>query len=286
LREQRDVSARRRDRSALLAEYQSLPVEIPWADPAPRSRSTSTPGPPESVTVSTPYWINTAGRRAARAARTAGASARERAVFTRLTWAVRHGKARPEEVAAAAQAAVSAGVVRAAGNRWPPTAGDIGAWLVRWGIGVDCSGFVHQALERAGAALEQQGQAGLDRPVGGTITNVGTGGLARPGTPVTVPNQLRVGDLVYLAPAGGAAHIRIIEQARAEDTALVYTTVESSSTEHTPGATGAVRRTWRFPNAAVRANLQRWDGSRWVAAGARDRRAGYRRRLAGPNGGG
>jgi hypothetical protein len=62
------------------------------------------------------------------------------------------GRASPEDVRACLQGAVERGLVPAAEGRQHPDSRDLRDWLKRFGVGVDCSGFVQHALNGLVAA--------------------------------------------------------------------------------------------------------------------------------------
>jgi len=56
------------------------------------------------------------------------------------------GKSGPKEIRRLLQAAVDAGLVESPAGSAPLASSDLRAWLQRYGIGVDCSGFVQHTL--------------------------------------------------------------------------------------------------------------------------------------------
>ena len=67
---------------------------------------------------------------------------------------MRVGKGTADQLQAAMQAAVDRGLLNAT---WPPTTENLRAFMQRTGLGVDCSGFVYEALTAADAALRPPG---------------------------------------------------------------------------------------------------------------------------------
>jgi hypothetical protein len=152
---------------------------------------------------------------------------------------VAKGRASPEEVKAFLQEAVDRGLVPPGEGRAHPDAGDLRGWLKRYGVGVDCSGFVQYALNGLLAASD----AALGRTPAETEGTgfVRTGWVYRqasagqPGgearfRPVLTPAEAGPGD-VLVSPG----HIRIVVGAAAcADGGLVLDLAESTSAPGIP----------------------------------------------------
>jgi hypothetical protein len=152
---------------------------------------------------------------------------------------VAKGRASPEEVRAFLQEAVDRGLVPPGEGRTDPDAGDLRGWLKRYGVGVDCSGFVQYALNSLLAASH----AALGRtPAGHEGTGFVRAGwvyrqasAGQPGgevrfRPVPTPAEARPGD-VLVSPS----HIRIVVGAAARvGGSLVLDLAESTSAPGIP----------------------------------------------------
>jgi len=147
---------------------------------------------------------------------------------------VAKGRASPEDVQVLLQEAVDRGLVPFDEGKAHPDAGDLRGWLRRYGVGVDCSGFVQYALN----ALLVASDAALGRTPAETEGTgfVRAGWVYRqasadlPGSearfrPVSTPAQARPGDVV-----ASPGHIRVVVGTAARtDGAIVLDLAESTS---------------------------------------------------------
>ncbi len=166
------------------------------------------------------------------------------------------GKSTPEDIQVILQQAVDRGLVEPQEGSSHPTSEDLRNWLVRYGIGIDCSGFVAQALNQV---MEQVRSAPLSSAETLDPSNTGSislrGGNRRFST-VSRPQDLRPGDTMHKP-----GHIRIVTRVTTNSQGHIeFTTAESSSVDDV----GPTRNVWRYENPEVFENLQRWNGSDWV----------------------
>jgi hypothetical protein len=147
---------------------------------------------------------------------------------------VAKGRASPEDVQVLLQEAVDRGLVPFDEGKAHPDAGDLRGWLRRYGVGVDCSGFVQYALNAVLAAS----YAALGRTPAETEGTgfVRAGWVYRQASadlrgsearfrPVPTPAQARPGD-VLVSPG----HIRVVVGTAARtDGAIVLDLAESTS---------------------------------------------------------
>jgi cell wall-associated NlpC family hydrolase len=152
---------------------------------------------------------------------------------------VAKGRANPGEVKALLQGAVDRGLVPARGGRPYPDGRDLRAWLRRFGVGVDCSGFVQHALNSLVAASHAalgQGIGPADHTgflragwVYREASTACTGDESRFG-PVGTPAEARPGD-VLVRPG----HVRIVVGlAKGGKESLVLDLAESTSARGVP----------------------------------------------------
>jgi hypothetical protein len=152
-----------------------------------------------------------------------------------------------------------------------PDAADVRAWMVKYGVGIDCSGFVSQALNtilpaRPGPLLDWR----LDQR--GTPANQMVGGRGR-FVRVASPSDLRPGDTMTPAGHPRVGHVRIVLNAGpSPEGGIEFRTAESSSA----GDIGPTDATWRIPDPGSFARLQRDRRppdprrGRWKRAGGND----------------
>jgi hypothetical protein len=206
--------------------------------------------------------------------------------------AVATGKGYPEEIGALVTRAIAAGILRKPNYApvsdpayweaaWRPI---IEAWLVRVGIGLDCNGFVYQALhavKRAGAQTTGHGildylpNEDLSRTNATIDGMAGLDGLGL-GLDVQAPDGLQVADVMVIHQP--SEHIRIIIDVRRADGVTNFTTAESTADgRYGDGGTvnGPRVHYWRYTSEGLE---HQYEGSTaWLPSGETPI---YRRHLA------
>lgn len=159
------------------------------------------------------------------------------------------GKATPEDIQTILQEALNHGLVPAGNGKTHPDSTDLRSWLVRYGIGVDCSGFVSQALNQVMSAVPG-GAAANPLDIANTSASMLTGARGRRARFMRVasPAELRPGDTM-----GIPGHIRIIMRVETTAEGLQITTAESSSV----GDAGPTSAVWLYPDPTRFTRLQR-----------------------------
>lgn len=231
-------------------------------------------GEPRTVHVRTPYFINESKRSSQltkdvydKAMGARRRTAATRAFFKQHGWHARHGKATPAEIGDILQSALDEGLI-APQTATRPTAEELRGWLREHGIGVDCSGFVSQALTHL--VQQQRYAAGEQGPVEHRWR--GTGAL-RPEsegfTKVDAPRDLAPGDTMSIP-----GHVRIVASVHIGDEGLEFTTYESRAGGRE--RIGMAEHDWRYPDPDQFANLQRQgpDG-RWASVRGSPKYARY-----------
>ncbi|MCA9972816.1 MAG: hypothetical protein KC425_21515, partial [Anaerolineales bacterium] len=184
-------------------------------------------------------------------------------------FAVEYGKGTPEDIHRVVQEAVHSGAIekyaRANGKLQAGQAlGDLAAgtlqsvtqqWIYDNGIGVDCSGFVVQALanarQKVRAELAGLGVAASALPpeIGMRVRNAKS---FKAETAVTKPADLRPGD-IWVTPTG--SHVRIVTRTR-RTTLKDKENVEFDTAESSGGS--ASRETGQIPGTHKTASLDDW----------------------------
>jgi hypothetical protein len=218
---------------ATLQSFRNIRVSIP----APASRE---------VGVQTPYYINRPTSPSYKRAEQRRPSVLQNAELSRLYNALPNrakvGKSYPGDIRTFLQGAVNANAVPAQSSGL--TAAGMKAFLSDAGVGVDCSGFVSQALNACMAALGRTERiktnaAGL---------RGGTGHNTREFDVIRRPGDLSPGDTMWKR-----GHIRIIHKVEPQtDGSIQFVTAESSSVD----LVGAVAKTWKCPQADRFTGLQ------------------------------
>jgi hypothetical protein len=166
------------------------------------------------------------------------------------------GKSRPEDIQRILQSALDQNLIQPPAGPERPNSDDLRNWLVRYGIGVDCSAFVSQALNRVTAHV-------LDRPLaeneqidrGSTALRGGANGF----TLIPDPRQLRPGDTMHIP-----GHIRIVTSVgRTAEGDFTFTTAESRSGGQAD--VGPDRAEWRYHNRQLQ--LRRPGADPWSDVG-------------------
>jgi hypothetical protein len=215
---------------ALLREFMAIPVNA-WGS---------------SISVHAPYFMNVVDpshAAAATLARYRRAENERRSASPPLAALLREerfrhartGKPTPTELRQFLQAAVDQGLLTGAAGAAAPA--EARAFLQRYGIGIDCSGFVSQALNRAIDVFPDARPSDRIADVRSTGSAALKGDSAR-FQRVTDARDLRVGDTMWLS-----GHIRIVCRVEASPGAIVFYTAESRAGNADIGPT---RARWRL----------------------------------------
>jgi peptidoglycan hydrolase-like protein with peptidoglycan-binding domain len=161
---------------------------------------------------------------------------------------VQVGKGSPKDVQKWLQDKINSGAIK---SKNPQVLQD---FMKQNRIGVDCSGFVSQALNHL-ADKEGDMDFGSDdifNPGGRNSTSFGPAGKEF----VKIsPQNVQIGDTLYYdnPENGGINHIRIVGDIRKENNVLYYTLFESA------GRVGPRKMEWKFDG-----KLQEFVGNKWV----------------------
>jgi peptidoglycan hydrolase-like protein with peptidoglycan-binding domain len=250
-----------------LERFQNIPVTVRWTENG-EQRS-------EAVTVHPPYFINAArsenGQRRLDNARQhrQAASGEEGTIVRSANSRLNVGKATPEDIQEILQRAADRNVIGAGAGRSHPSGDDMENWLRRYGFGVDCSGFVAQALNQV---VDTAGGGGATDVEHLSITGTGSASLqggsssrfARLDSPHDA-GALRPGDTMHIP-----GHIRIVSRVgTTSDGNVKFMTAESSSAGGDVGPAAAV---WSFQGQSLKRKREgTWDdaaGDHWAAGDA------------------
>jgi hypothetical protein len=224
--------------TAALDRYRYMKVTIPATKPGEAPASADA-GAPTVLTVETPYFINKSkGDTGAEGGAHALDSAAVKKWFDALPIDARVGKGSPEQIQTAIQDAVNQGLVKP----WPPTSESVKEFMEHVGLGVDCSGFIFQALKASDDALKAAGLPGATS----AVVQAGSQEIgSSSGTQIKNPSDLRPGDMVQLAPNAThkVGHIRIIVSVVPAQDYVEYFAAEST----TRVGSGPQLSHWRLP---------------------------------------
>lgn len=203
-----------------------------------------------NLQIRTPYFINIGSMLKTVAGNRAKMSAKDYMAFREAPGTAKIGKASPDQMQAFTQKLIDInpfGVEASKINSVMVT-----GWLKRYGIGVDCSGFVTQALDYATTSV-----VGQDPHIGDARVRVNRGSGSLAGGQgefirITKPEDVRPGDTMWLD-----GHIRIVVRVGAgpEGKGVQMLIAESTPNEQMPAslALGGVYRNgvdqsiWWFP---------------------------------------
>ncbi len=119
-------------------------------------------------------------------------------------------------------------------------------------IGVDCSGFVSQALNHV---ADKDGDMEYESDDAFKPDNTGSGTFTGSKFTKVEPANVQIGDTLYFKNAPGKVnHIRIVGDVRTENGVVYYTIYESA------GSTGPRKMEWKFEGG----KLQEFSGGKWV----------------------
>jgi peptidoglycan hydrolase-like protein with peptidoglycan-binding domain len=234
---------------------------------------TTTGGEQRTVEVRIPYFINTDSvhsrtQRQAREQPNVRAYLRHGGTWWRGRGLARVGKSSPKHVRELLELALDAGLIDSTDSS-APTAQDLEGWLRNHGIGVDCSGFVSQALNQLMEAT------GGERRLNVLLTgSQDLSAHSRDFDRVERPADLRPAQTMFIEGAR-IDHIRIIGRAwRTDDGSVRFTTYESRGGGEARHGMDEVE--WRYPRGERFEGLERRRaGQGWVPAPAADQSASY-----------
>ncbi len=257
---------------SFLNEFSNITVTVRWAETTDEMCVEQE----EEVAVHPPYFMNVNDRNQAQAAtlqRYDAAMAHRRAA-DRATRQLLHeafrserrggmglsrasvGKSHPEDIQRILQTALDRNLINAGEGRDHPNSEDLRNWLVQYGIGIECSGFVSQALNRVTESIQGTPLAGNQQI---NTNSRGLSGTARNFTEITDPAQLQAGDTMYIP-----GHIRIITSARTEGGVTVFTTAEARAGSNRADV-GPDRAEWRYQNGQLQ--IRRNPDDNWQNVG-------------------
>ncbi|MFP4345874.1 MAG: SH3 domain-containing protein [Anaerolineales bacterium] len=218
-------------------------------------------GEPVYVSVQTPYHMNAGTRKTNAEQNRNAASQANKTLLASTNWNSRHGKADPESLRTLVQSAVDQGLITPSQPDALLTGQEIRAWMMQYGIGVDCSGFVSQALNSLTGDMARQ--TGSAAPTAFKVADTGSGSLnwkASSGKfeQVAHPADLRAGDTMW--QDGSVDHIIIITGVTQTSGGTVFQTAESS------GSKGVHDDTYRCPDPQGDfSDLEKKSGETWVS---------------------
>lgn len=202
--------------------------------------------------IRTPYFIYSGEMKDSAMANRARMSQADRRAFEKAPTPTKFGKGSPEEMASFTQTLIDLNPFGVPAK--DITAGMVTGWLKKYGIGVDCSGFVTQMLDYATTEV-----VGKDPKLGNTgvrefRNSTSLHGNAGEFRKVASPAEVRPGDTMWLQ-----GHIRIVTRVGPGPggKGIQMMIAESTPNEQLPAslAQGGVYRIgvdkaiWWFPNA-------------------------------------
>lgn len=302
----------------LLESFQEVPVLVPPPATVAPDGTQAAPhgGPTLYAHVKIPYWNNkyikpVAGEKLDppvgfdRSAR----NTELRKLGVDVNEAVAVGKGHPAEIGGLAHRAIDAGLIARPNTSimdpaawtaaWKPL---IEAWLLKVGVGLDCNGFVYEALHaiKRGTGANTTGKPeGPDSRVTGnngildslphedsSRTYAGIPELASQGNEVKVPDDLQVADVMVTVDLHHVRIVMSVDRSKAAQGIVKFVTAESTVAPPTQDSTenGPRIHYWRFNQGVLQ---QSFDGSDDEASWVKDddpvangRQAIFRRHLA------
>jgi cell wall-associated NlpC family hydrolase len=238
---------------SFLEEFSSIEVTVHWVE----DTGVSSEPHEELVTVHPPYFMNVVDRSGAAretlnryddAVSERGAASRAIRNFIsevsrserRRGWGLGRalvGKSTPEDIQRIIEGALERGLIPTPAGENYPDGEAIREWLQRYGIGIDCSGFVSQALNRAAAQI-----LGRDLTSSETLNrgSASLAGGARGFSRLEDPTELRPGDTMRIP-----GHIRIITRVQTDENGdMIFTTAEARAGGSAD--VGPDRADWRY----------------------------------------
>ena len=265
--------------ATLLSSFQHVHVGAPVPDAASGDQAPARgwargKSPSVQVDVSIPYWNN-------KYVQPVGGksldppdgfdktkTARNIAIYTLgigANDAVVTGKGYPDEIGALVTRAITLGLIDEPpaqpgadqsywATAWRPV---LEAWLIKVGIGLDCNGFVYEALNAVkdanGAATTGHGI--IDNyhheDVGRTAASIPE--LLNTGNPVTAPDDLQVADVMITEDLDHCRIVIAVDRSQAGQGITDFTTAESTAAPQAAGsaANGPRIHYWRFTGTTL-----------------------------------
>lgn len=248
-----------------LQEFSNIPVQVSWEAEGQTQTATETVHPPYFMNATETAGAATKQRFNAAAANREAATGDAEKAPVDASWNALHGKSTPEEIQTILQTALDEGKIPTPEGKTHPDSTDLRDWLVKFGIGVDCSGFVVQALNEVMAELQGLSGATSDAPalsMGEKNAAALTGGQAG-FRALTRPGDLRPGDTM-----GISGHIRVVMGVEQSEDGVTFTTAESrAGSKDGVSDIGVDRNVWRYGNADEFKGLQKQSGEKWSSSG-------------------
>ncbi len=283
-RERQVENAVRQELEDFLQEFQNITVTVTWGE----DTGTQSVMHSEEVAVHPPYFMNVRDRSGAhpRTLQRYDAAQAHRRAADRATRqllneisrregrrggmgaaSARVGKSSPDEIRRILERALDRNLIQAGAGQDHPNSQDLRNWLIRYGIGIDCSGFVSQALNRVITAMGGESE-------GLRLGSRGLRGGNRRFERISDPTQLRPGDTMYKP-----GHIRIITSVSRESGDVVFSTAESrAGGSDDPGGdqadVGPASAQWRYHNGQLE---RRSRTGAWIRSGEQPIFGRYRR---------
>lgn len=165
------------------------------------------------------------------------------------------GKSTPEDIQSILQAAVDQhpGRIQPGPGKKYPDATDMRQWLITYGIGIDCSGFVSQALNEVMSQVYGRPLKKKERLNKGSSELKGGN---RTFERVEQPDQIRSGDTMHIE-----GHIRIVtSKQQTSEGYIQFTTAESHAGKQDIGLDSA---SWRYKDMDQYKRLEKYSGNKW-----------------------
>lgn len=244
-----------------LQEFSNIPVQVSWEAEGQTQTAAETVHPPYFMNATETAGAATKQRFNAAAANREAATGDADKAPVDASWNALHGKSTPEEIQTILQTALDEDKIPTPEGKTHPDSTDLRDWLVKFGIGVDCSGFVVQALNEVMAELQGLSGATSDAPAlsmgeknAAALTGGQTGFRA-----LTRPGDLRPGDTM-----GISGHIRVVMGVEQSADGVTFTTAESrAGSKDGVADIGVDRNVWRYGNADEFKGLQKQSGESW-----------------------
>lgn len=226
----------------------------------------------ERITVRPPYYMLAGNprRREKAEINRKQADSKTQKILSQLPRRARtDGKSTPEDIKSVLEKAGDEGLLIS--TSLGITSDDLRNWLVKYGIGIDCSGFVSQAIVSVLSYILQRPPVNEESlSITGTHSSALSSISNKKFIAVSSPEHLAAGDTMHID-----GHIRIIQRVRRFQDYIEITTIESTSTKND---IGPYQRTWKFTRLDNFKTLKlKTDIGAWREPGPKDIKAQYSR---------
>lgn len=202
----------------------NIPVRVSYEEDGQTVQTVVYVHPPYFMTANAGALENTKKRYDTAMGNRKEASTADRKAYGAASGPAKFGKARRDEIKLILETALANGAIATPPGKKHPDSENLRDWLVKYGISVDCSGFVAYAINQVMGHMHLvAGVEGEFATFSGSGSQLGASGNKRL-APLETPAELRPGTIQHMP-----GHVRIVMTAERDGDAMIFTTAESTA---------------------------------------------------------